>query len=161
MISLVDVMVQNPIIAPSTRSDAVSLLPTYGAMQNAVGSAFTGDLSAGYMLLGLLWLVGASVIGLMVFHRRTRDHIARIDPATPRPQQDHSATVVVSLTPEGTLRIHSTSGPVAVYGCTDDHVLLSTPPSTTRTVPASLLALEFMEPVNPARQATSAAVDRT
>ncbi len=161
MISLVDVMVQNPIIAPSSRSGAVSLLPTYGAMQNAVGAAFTGALSAGYFLLGLLWLAGASVIGLMVFHRRTRDHIARPDPATPRPRQDHSATVVVSLTPEGTLRIHSTSGPVVVYGCADDLVPLPAPPPTTRTAPTSLLTLEFIEPVNPPGRPTPAAIDHT
>jgi hypothetical protein len=161
MISLVDVMVQNPIIAPSTRSGAVSLLPTYGAMQNAVGAAFTGDLSAGYFLLGLLWLAGASVIGLVVFHRRTRDHIARVDPATPRPHQDHTATVVVSVTPEGTLRIHSTSGPVVVYGSADDPVPLPTPPAPVRAAPASLLTLEFVEPVTPAGQAAAAVADRT
>jgi hypothetical protein len=154
-------MVQNPIIAPSSRSGAVSLLPTYGAMQNAVGAAFTGALSVGYFLLGLLWLAGASVIGLMVFHRRTRDHIARPDPATPRPRQDHSATVVVSVTPEGTLRIHSTSGPVVVYGCADDLVPLPAPPPATRTTPTSLLTLEFIEPVTPSGRPTPAAIDHT
>lgn len=146
MISLVDVMVQNPIIAPSTRSGAVSLLPTYGAMQNAVGAAFTSDLSLGYFLLGLLWLVGAAVIGLVVFHRRTRDHIARVDPAMPRAQQDRSATVVVSVTPEGTLRIHSTTGPVVVHGCPHDLATPSDPPAAAPVVPASRLGLEFIEP---------------
>jgi hypothetical protein len=147
MISLVDVMVQNPIIAPSSRSGAVTLLPTYGAMQNAVGAAFTGDLSAGYFLLGLLWLAGAAVIGLVVFHRRTRDHIARPDAALPRPQPDRSATVVVSVTPEGTLRIHSTNGPLVVCDCRRD---LPAPPervvATPAAVPAERLTLEFIEP---------------
>ena len=146
MISLVDVMVQNPIIAPSTRSGAVSLLPTYGAMQNAVGAAFTGDLSLGYFLLGLLWLVGAAVIGLVVFHRRTRDHIVRVDKAMPRAQQDRSASVVVSVTPEGTLRIHSTTGPVVVHGCPHDLVTRSDPQAVPPVVPTSRLALEFIEP---------------
>ena len=144
MISLVDVMVQNPIIAPSTRSGAIGLLPTYGAMQNAVGAAFTGDLSVGYFLLGLLWLAGASVIGLIVFHRRTRDHIARVDAAAPRPVTPApAATVVVSVSPQGTLQIHSISGPVAVYTCSH------TPPPTPPAGPPKLLALEFMEPVAP------------
>jgi hypothetical protein len=146
MISLVDVMVQNPIIAPSSRSGAVTLLPTYGAMQNAVGAAFTGDLSVGYFLLGLLWLLGASVIGLVVFHRRTRDHIARVDPALPRRQPDRTATVVVSLTPEGTLRIHSATGSVVVYGCPHDQAPPSEPPPTA-VASTSLMALEFIEPV--------------
>jgi ABC-2 type transport system permease protein len=154
MISLVDVMVQNPIIAPSSRSGAVALLPTYGAMQNAVGAAFTNDLSAGYFLLGLLWLAGASVIGLAVFHRRTRDHITRVNSALPRPQEDRSATVVVSLTPEGTLRIHSTTGPVAVCGCSHAPAPSSVPSSSSSPAlpvpPASLVALEFIEPVSPA-----------
>lgn len=153
MISLVDVMVQNPIIAPSTRSGAVSLLPTYGAMQNAVGAAFTGDLSLGYFMLGLLWLVGAAVIGLVVFHRRTRDHIARVDPAMPRAQQDRSATVVVSVTPEGTLRVHSTTGPVVVHGCTHALATPSDPPAAAPVVPASRLGLKFIEPGETARLA--------
>jgi hypothetical protein len=48
MISLVDVMVQNPIITSATKAGATWLLPTYSAMQNAVGAAFTGDLSSAY-----------------------------------------------------------------------------------------------------------------
>jgi len=146
MVSLVDVMVQNPIIAPSTRSGAVGLLPTYGSMQNAVGAAFTGDLSAGYFLLGLLWLAGAAVIGLVVFHRRTRDHIARVDPALSRRQRDRSATVVVGVTADGTIRIHSTVGPVTVYSCSHDLAPPSDPPAAAPVVPASRLALEFLEP---------------
>ncbi|MFC4852742.1 ABC transporter permease [Actinophytocola glycyrrhizae] len=149
MISLVDVMVQNPIIAPSSRSGAVTLLPTYGAMQNAVGAAFTGDLSVGYFLLGLLWLAGAAVIGLVVFHRRTRDHIARVDSAMSRPQQDRSATVVVSLTPEGRLRIHSATGPVVVHDCPHDLGPQPDPPQEPAVVPVSRLALEFIEPGSP------------
>jgi hypothetical protein len=115
-------------------------------MQNAVGAAFTGDLSVGYFLLGLLWLAGAAVIGLVVFHRRTRDHIARPDGPLPRPQPDRSATVVVSVTEEGTLRIHSTSGPLVVCDCRRD---LSAPAERVASVPvvsADRLALEFIEP---------------
>jgi ABC-2 type transport system permease protein len=138
MISLVDVMVQNPIIAPSSRSGAITLLPTYGAMQNAVGAAFTRDLSVGYFLLGLLWLAGAAVIGLLVFHRRTRDHIARVDPSTPRRQPDRTATVLVTLTPEGALHIQSSSGPVTVCGCAHQPAVPAPRPS--------LLSLEFIEP---------------
>jgi ABC-2 type transport system permease protein len=146
MVSLVDVMVQNPIITPSTRSAAVNLLPTYGAMQNAVGAAFTGDLSAGYFLLGLLWLAAASVVGLIVFHRRTRDHITRVEAAMPRPHQDSSATVVVSLTPEGTLRIHSSTGPVVVQQCGHGLPALSDEPVVAPVIPASRPTLEVIEP---------------
>ena len=120
MISLVDVMVQNPIITPSTRVDGIGLLPTYGAMQNAVGAAFTGDLSAGYFLLGLLWLAGAALIGLVAFHRRTRDHISRPDSSAPRQQPDRTATVLVSVAADGSLRVRSSSGPVQVCSCAMD-----------------------------------------
>ncbi|MCT2581897.1 ABC transporter permease [Actinophytocola gossypii] len=120
MISLVDVMVQNPIITPSTGVDGFSLLPTYGAMQNSVGAAFTGDLSLGYFLLGMLWLAGAALIGLVAFHRRTRDHIGRQDPSVPRQQPERTATVVVSVTADGSLRIRSSSGPVLVCSCATD-----------------------------------------
>jgi hypothetical protein len=119
---------------------------------NAVGAAFTGDLSLGYFLLGLAWLAAASVIGLVVFHRRTRDHIARVSTALPRPQQDRSASVVVSLTPEGTVRIHSTTGPVVVYGCSHDPAPSSSPPALPVT-PTGLVSLEFIEPVSPAEPA--------
>jgi hypothetical protein len=117
MISLVEVMVQNPIITPSSRSGVVRLLPTYGSMQNAVGAAFTGHLSVGYFLLGLLWLGAASTFGLIAFHRRTRDHINRLDTPAPRPAPDRVATIVVTPGPGGTLQVRSTSGPVLVCSC--------------------------------------------
>jgi hypothetical protein len=117
MISLVEVMVQNPIITPSSRSGVVGLLPTYGSMQNAVGAAFTGDLSAGYFLLGLAWLATAATLGLIAFHRRTRDHINRLDTPTSRPAPDHVATIVMTPGADGTLQVQSTSGPVLVCSC--------------------------------------------
>lgn len=119
MISLVDVMVQNPIITPSSTSDAIGLLPTYGAMQNAVGAAFTGDLSVGYFLLGLLWLGGSALFGLVAFQRRTRDHINRVD--TPAPRElgaaERTATVLLAPGADGSLVVRSTSGPVLVCSC--------------------------------------------
>ena len=120
MISLVEVMVQNPIITPSSRSGVIVLLPTYGSMQNAVGAAFTGDLSVGYFLLGLLWLSVAAALGLIVFHRRTRDHINRLDTPTPRSAPDQVATIMVTPGPDGTVQVRSTSGPVLVCSCLAD-----------------------------------------
>ncbi len=157
MISLVDVMVQNPIISPSTRSGAITLLPTYGAMQNAVGAAFVGDLSVGYFLLGLLWLAGAAVIGLVVFHHRTRDHITRVDPAAPRGYQDRAATVVVSVTPDGALRVRSMNGAVLVCTCVHEHE--PAPAPVVPVVPSSRLALEFREPGGTTVAAASSARD--
>lgn len=55
----------------------------------------------------------------------------------------------------------STSGPVVVHGCADDLVPMPAPPPTARAAPANLLALEFMEPVNPAGQSAPAAADHT
>ena len=117
MISLVEVMVQNPIITPSSRSGVIVLLPTYGSMQNAVGAAFTGDLSTGYFLLGLLWLGATAALGLIAFHRRTRDHINRLDTPAPRSAPGRAATIVVTPGADGTLQIRSTSGPVLVCSC--------------------------------------------
>lgn len=68
-------------------------------MQNAVGAAFTGDLSAGYFLLGLLWLATTATLGLIAFHRLTRDHINRLDTPIQRPTPDRAATIVVTPGP--------------------------------------------------------------
>jgi ABC-2 type transport system permease protein len=125
MISLVDVMVQNPIITSATRTGATRLLPTYGSMQNAVGAAFTGDLSSGYYMLGLLWMGAAAMVGLVAFHHRTRDHIDRDESAATRqPQQqqpqERVATVHVSTQTDGSLVVRSFSGPVLICSCCED-----------------------------------------
>jgi hypothetical protein len=124
MISLADVMVQNPIISPSAQTKPIGFLPTYGSMQNVVGAAFTGDLSTGYVVLGLCWLVASAVIGTVAFYRRTRDHVRHDDvvPVIPRRQrQEQEANVVVAIGPDGTLVVRSSSGPIMVCTCAAEH----------------------------------------
>jgi hypothetical protein len=109
MVSLVDVMVQNPVITPSTGSDGMVLLPTFGATQSAVGAAFTDATPAGYLLLALLWFVCCALIGLVTFQHRTRDY-------TGRDQWGDTQAASVVLVPglDGALLVQATSGNVIV-----------------------------------------------
>lgn len=111
MISLVDVMVQNPIITPSSAGGGVTLLPTFGAMQTAVAAAFTEDLTLRYLLLGILWLAAAAAAGLYAFNHRTRDY--NLDGKSTEPHQGTEAvTVLLTTRSDGTLQVSSSSGPI-------------------------------------------------
>lgn len=107
MVSLVDVMVQNPIINPSSDLDLVRLLPTYGSMQAAAVAGFTEEGAIGHALLGLLWLFAFSLVGATAFHWRTKDHAAHTTASAPP-----AAAVVVTTRADGTLLIESTAGPI-------------------------------------------------
>ncbi|ANZ40387.1 hypothetical protein BBK82_34555 [Lentzea guizhouensis] len=117
MVSLVDVMVQNPIINPSADLGPVRLLPTYGSMQAAAVAGFTDEGAVGHALLGLVWLLAFSLVGATAFHWRTKDHAAHTTASAPQ-----TATVVVTTRADGTLVIESTAGPIMVCseppGCT-------------------------------------------
>ncbi|SDJ48095.1 hypothetical protein SAMN04488074_102168 [Lentzea albidocapillata subsp. violacea] len=125
MVSLIDVMVQNPIINPSTDLGPVRLLPTYGSMQSAAVAGFTDDGAIGHALLGLLWLLLFGLVSVTVFHWRTKDHAGHItSPAT------QTASVIVTSRADGTLAIESTAGPILL--CSE---LPGCPASCERTVP--------------------------
>jgi ABC-2 type transport system permease protein len=125
MISLVDVMVQNPIISPSAQTKRIGFLPTYGSMQNVVAAAFTRDLSVGYFALGLCWLAVAALIGMIAFYSRTRDHVQHDDIAVPvlpkLHKQEQEASVIVGIGSGGTLVVRSSSGPVLLCTCASEH----------------------------------------
>lgn len=112
MISLVDVMVQNPVINPSSNQDVVRFLPTYGAMQTGAAAAFTDVGSTAYASIGLLWLAGFGCVGTVAFYLRTKDH-ARHAPVL-EPRVSTPAVVTVAVRGDGTLEVRSTSGPVVV-----------------------------------------------
>ncbi|MEJ2859465.1 MULTISPECIES: ABC transporter permease [unclassified Saccharothrix] len=112
MISLVDVMVQNPVINPSSNQDVVRFLPTYGAMQTGAAAGFTDQGTAAYASIGLLWLAGFGCVGMAAFYLRTKDH-ARHAP-DPEPRTSTPAVVTVAVRADGTLEVRSTSGPVVV-----------------------------------------------
>ncbi|MEJ3750150.1 hypothetical protein WEI85_43685 [Actinomycetes bacterium KLBMP 9797] len=112
MISLVDVMVQNPIINPASDTDLLVLLPTYGAMQTAVGAGFTDDVAPRCLLASAQWLAALTIFGLVAFHLRTRDHSQRTGEPGQASNRPGSATVVVSRGQDGSLVVRSTTGPV-------------------------------------------------
>lgn len=116
MLSLVDVMVQNPLLNPSSGSDALRMMPSYGSMQSGVAGAFTRDVPVEYLMLGPAWLGTFTLFGLVAFYVRTRDHARRTSggqmqqpQAAPRP-----AVVVVTPREDGTLAVKSSTGPVVL-----------------------------------------------
>jgi ABC-2 type transport system permease protein len=111
MTSLIDVMVQNPIINPAESAGVMRYLPTYGAMQSGVAATFTGSGSAGHLLLGPLWFLVFALLALAAFTRRTRNRAHHTELVSADP-----ATAVVTLTsrPDGSIVLESRSGPVMV-----------------------------------------------
>ncbi|GHF33336.1 hypothetical protein FHX82_005269 [Amycolatopsis bartoniae] len=107
MVSLIDVMVQNPVINPGRNQTVLQFLPTYGPMQSAVAATFTDTGSAGCLLLGPLWLVAFAAFGLAAFYLRTKDH-------TRSDAQPDLVAVTVRLLPDGSFRIESRRGAVLV-----------------------------------------------
>ncbi|RKT55154.1 ABC transporter permease [Saccharothrix australiensis] len=77
MISMVDVLLQNPIGNPAANKDMVRYLPTYGPMQTGFAGGFTDEFPVRYLLIGPLWLVVCATIGLVAFRLRTRIHVAQ------------------------------------------------------------------------------------
>lgn len=114
MISLVDVMVQNPVLNPSSDNDVLRLLPSYSSMQSAVAASFTGDVPWGYMALGPTWLGMFTLFGLATFYLRTRNH-AQTAGESPTPARSATpAVVVLSAADDGTVTVRSTGGPVVL-----------------------------------------------
>ncbi|MET9431119.1 MULTISPECIES: ABC transporter permease [unclassified Streptomyces] len=72
MLSVTDIVLQNPVQSASAATDIVSFLPSYGAMQTAVAAGFTDTALPGYLLLPLSWFAVAAAFSLWTFQRRTR-----------------------------------------------------------------------------------------
>ncbi|WP_043493918.1 membrane protein [Streptomyces viridosporus] len=73
MTSLVDVGLQNPLAGGGAGSQVVRFLPTYGTMQAASAAGFTREWLPGDLAVQFLWFAGAAFMGLLAFHRRTKD----------------------------------------------------------------------------------------
>ncbi|WP_158853686.1 ABC transporter permease [Saccharothrix deserti] len=112
MVSLVEVMLQNPVTNPSSDQSVVRFVPTYGAMQAGTTAGFTDQASLGYSLLGLLWLAAFGSIAVTAFHRRTKDHARRDTEADGRATTP--AVVTLTTRVDGSLEVHSTTGPVVL-----------------------------------------------
>ncbi|GAB3578644.1 hypothetical protein GCM10027445_46070 [Amycolatopsis endophytica] len=114
MVSLVDVMVQNPVINPGKDQAVLRFLPTYGPMQSGVAATFTDGGSFGYLMLGPAWLVVFAAFGFVAFALRTKDHSRHAASGSGEPE---AAVVTVRLRQDGTLEVASRRGPVMV--CTE------------------------------------------
>jgi hypothetical protein len=80
MTSLVDVGLQSPLASGGTQSAAVQFLPTYGTMQAATAAGFTHQPLPGDLAVQILWFAGAALLGLLAFHRRTKDALTTRPP---------------------------------------------------------------------------------
>jgi len=121
MVSLVDVMVQNPIINPASNQDVVRFLPTYGAMQSGAAAGFSDRGSAGYALLGTVWLTAFALFGMAAFYLRTKDHARQ---AAAVRSTTEPATVTLTTRADGSLVVQSFAGPVLL--CSQLEVCTST-----------------------------------
>jgi hypothetical protein len=111
MTSLVDVMVQNPVINPAESTGVLRYLPTYGAMQGGVAATFTDRGSALHLLLGPLWFLVFALLALAAFRRRTRNRAEHTELV---PVDVTTAAVTVRSRPDGSVVVESRSGPVVV-----------------------------------------------
>ncbi|WP_053666039.1 hypothetical protein [Streptomyces sp. MMG1121] len=73
MTSVLDIALQNPIVSAGANSQAIAYLPSYGAVQAATAAGFTGTPLLSCLTLQLAWFTGAALLGLLAFHRRTRN----------------------------------------------------------------------------------------
>ena len=73
MISVVDIVLQNPLISSGAESPLVPYLPAYGAVQAATAGAFSTTALFRCLGVQLLWFTAAALIALLAFHRRTRN----------------------------------------------------------------------------------------
>ncbi|MEU1853407.1 ABC transporter permease [Streptomyces sp. NPDC019990] len=80
MTSLVDVGLQSPLASGGTKNAAVQLLPTYGTMQAATAAGFTHTPLPGNLAVQIMWFTGAALLGLLAFHRRTKDALTARPP---------------------------------------------------------------------------------
>ncbi|WP_055495764.1 hypothetical protein [Streptomyces sp. TP-A0356] len=79
MTSVVDVGLQSP-LASGGNSTAVDFLPTYGTMQAATAAGFTHTPLPGNLAVQILWFAGAALLGLLAFHRRTKNALTARPP---------------------------------------------------------------------------------
>lgn len=88
MISVVDVALQNPLLTNGTDSGIMSRLPSYGAMQIGAAAGFSAaPPPLGPLVAQLAWFTGSALLGLLIFHRRTRSALrgpARTGSQAPR-----------------------------------------------------------------------------
>ncbi|MFD5554668.1 ABC transporter permease [Streptomyces sp. NPDC127068] len=81
MISIIDLVLQNPLYSSSSSSSAMRYLPSYGSMQAATGAGFSTTASLNrYLAIQLLWFTVAACVGFVAFQLRTRSSLTRSGP---------------------------------------------------------------------------------
>jgi hypothetical protein len=86
MTSIIDVGLQSPLASGGNTNAAIQFLPTYGTAQATAAAGFTHRLLPGALAVQILWFAGAALLGLLTFHRRTKDALtARPSFRLPRP----------------------------------------------------------------------------
>jgi hypothetical protein len=86
MTSIIDVGLQSPLASGGNTNAAIQFLPTYGTTQATAAAGFTHRLLPGALAVQILWFAGAALLGLLTFHRRTKDALtARPSFRLPRP----------------------------------------------------------------------------
>ncbi|GHC74846.1 hypothetical protein [Streptomyces flavofungini] len=69
---LTDTFLQNPLGNPAANKPVLQYFPSFGPMQFSVGGSLGDTVLWRYLGLGLIWAASFAVIGLIVFHVRTR-----------------------------------------------------------------------------------------
>jgi hypothetical protein len=80
MTSLVDVGLQSPLASGGNGGAGIQFLPTYGTTQAATAAGFTHQPLPGNLAVQILWFTGAALLGLLAFHRRTKDALTTRPP---------------------------------------------------------------------------------
>ncbi|GGR10938.1 ABC transporter permease [Streptomyces netropsis] len=73
MISVVDIVLQNPVISSNSGNSIVLYLPAFGAVQAASAGAFSTTAPLHCLGVQFLWFTAAALMALFAFHRRTRN----------------------------------------------------------------------------------------
>jgi hypothetical protein len=73
MISVIDVLLPNPMWSSGADSSLIRFLPSYGASQAATAAGFSTTRTPAHLAIELLWFTGAALLALLTFHRRTRN----------------------------------------------------------------------------------------
>ncbi|WP_086821708.1 hypothetical protein [Allokutzneria sp. NRRL B-24872] len=76
MISVVDIVLQNPLVSSGADSPFVPYLPVYGAVQAATAGAFATSTPLRGLGIQLIWFAAVAAIALLSFHRRTRNALS-------------------------------------------------------------------------------------
>ena len=72
MVSFIDTFIQNPIGNPAASKDFIMVFPSFAPTQLYVAGGFTHVFPLVYVLISLAWIVGFTLLGLLIFYVKTR-----------------------------------------------------------------------------------------